>query len=618
MLLEKLQRKKKGGRTTPTVAAGGRTTPAATFTVQPTNIVGSNAGFINYGQPSNLGGPSSNVTAATGSFVPYEKVNPYLSNLYQKKVSTETGSTTSSTKTSAITAGEALSYFKGAGLFDQPSKRQQKSNATIKDSKKKSRKKNPATPAALTAHQGWTVLKEDQFEGVTFNYQSEFLDDVLTGRTIHYIHHFRQRFTDKLIVNLLEPTPVNVFNLLTSGAIECILEYTNESMNLNGHTPVSPLEFKRFIGTLLLSSTFTLSMDQSFSLMETLTGGCNIKVDRFRQILNNLKGYECSTRPNVRSTNQWDDQRNLLHNLHPLEGKMFERSMHFFFDRENGCYVYDDELLASKATDVELRMLSDRKAGGEGPTIDCLCDAFLQVVLGMRLRTTADTQQGNLEKLMDRFPVIEPNTTSLSGPILVMDRGFGKLKLVKALAKKNFKILTIAATAGSEHPLVPSRSLEVFLQKLKRRNKVKKYDTSDDDSEEEEPVVGLVDEFKWKMEQWTIPDDKNVLLGPEQKVAQYMDDNSLVAVAIRDIFDKKVAQKIIRFFMYGFPDEYLAMVNNWLVIPKVGLRPSLNTLFMSANPDDTTKLVEDIYIYIYIYKPILRHLFSPFYLVIKY
>ena len=96
------------------------------------------------------------------------------------------------------------------------------------------------------------------------------------------------------------------------------------------------------------------------------------------------------------------------------------------------------------------------------------------------------------------------------------------------------------------------------------------------------------------MEQWTIPDDDNILLGPEQKVAQYVEDNSLIAIAIRDIFDKKVAQKVIRFFMYGFPEEYLTMVNNWLVIPKVGLQSSLNKLFMSATPDDTTKLVEEI------------------------
>jgi hypothetical protein len=95
---------------------------------------------------------------------------------------------------------------------------------------------------------------------------------------------------------------------------------------------------------------------------------------------------------------------------------MFERSIHYFFDRDYGCYVFDDELLASKAVDVELRTLSDRKAGGEGPTVDCLCDAFLQVVLGMRLRTTADTQQGNLEKLMDRFPQVGPKFKFKLGP----------------------------------------------------------------------------------------------------------------------------------------------------------------------------------------------------------
>jgi hypothetical protein len=64
---------------------------------------------------------------------------------------------------------------------------------------------------------------------------------------------------------------------------------------------------------------------------------------------------------------------------------MFERSINYFFDCEHGCYIYDDELIASKANDVELRTLSDHKAGGEEPTVDCLCDAFLQVVLGMRL-----------------------------------------------------------------------------------------------------------------------------------------------------------------------------------------------------------------------------------------
>ncbi len=102
----------------------------------------------------------------------------------------------------------------------------------------------PATPAALNAHRGWTVLNDNQFDGISFNYQSVFIDEILTDIAINYVQHFRHCFTDKLLVNLLEPTSVNVFNLLTSSAIECVLEYTNESMNINGHTPVSPLEFR--------------------------------------------------------------------------------------------------------------------------------------------------------------------------------------------------------------------------------------------------------------------------------------------------------------------------------------------------------------------------------------
>jgi len=44
------------------------------------------------------------------------------------------------------------------------------------------------------------------------------------------------------------------------------------------------------------------------------------------------------------------------------------------------------------------------------------------------------------------------------------------------------------------------------------------------------------------------------LLGPEVRVARSVDDNLFHAVAIRDIFDKKVQQKILHFFIYGFPN----------------------------------------------------------------
>jgi hypothetical protein len=37
-------------------------------------------------------------------------------------------------------------------------------------------------------------------------------------------------------------------------------------------------------------------------------------------------------------------------------------------------------------------------------------------------------------------------------------------------------------------------------------------------------------------------DDSNVLIGAEQKVTISVEDNNLMAIAMRDIFDKKVVQ----------------------------------------------------------------------------
>ncbi len=81
---------------------------------------------------------------------------------------------------------------------------------------------------------------------------------------------------------------------------------------------------------------------------------------------------------------------------------------------------------------------------------------------------------------MDHFPLIEPNQQSIFGPILVMDRGFGKLRLVKAFCLKNYKILCIAATAGSEHPIVPSSALAAYVEKLKLPRETKTDEFSEE------------------------------------------------------------------------------------------------------------------------------------------
>ncbi len=161
--------------------------------------------------------------------------------------------------------------------------------------------------------------------------------------------------------------------------LDHLMQLTSESVNSAGLAPLGAHEFRRFIGTLFLSSSFNLCVEDMFSVMDTLTGGEAMNLPRFKEILRHLRGTDPLFRDG--STGQWNDQRNLLGQMHPLEKMVFERSLHYFFDPDYSSLAYDDEMLGSKASDVEVRSLSDRKAAGEGSIIDCICDTYFEEAL---------------------------------------------------------------------------------------------------------------------------------------------------------------------------------------------------------------------------------------------
>jgi hypothetical protein len=173
----------------------------------------------------------------------------------------------------------------------------------------------------------------------------------------------------------MEGNEINLFHLLISSAFDSLLEYTNESLNEKRLIPLSsafdslleytneslnekrliPLsygEFRKFIGTLLLSSVFNTSAEQSWNLMGCLTANKHMCRECFVQVLSNLRGYDVTRRIISSSNSRWIDQRNTLGHLHLLEKKIFERSIKFFFDSTYSCIVLDDEMIGSKANDV--------------------------------------------------------------------------------------------------------------------------------------------------------------------------------------------------------------------------------------------------------------------------
>ena len=153
-----------------------------------------------------------------------------------------------------------------------------------------------------------------------------------------------------------------------------------------GLNKASTHEFCWFLGMLLLLSSFSLSTQQSWDLMEKITSNKVMSNERFNEIIKNLRGFEVNMRPGGGPSSKWCDQKNKLQFFHFLEEHIFERSQGIFFPRDRGgCYVLDNELVSSKAVDIEVKMLSSRKSGKEGRTVDVICDSFFQLIVGMRL-----------------------------------------------------------------------------------------------------------------------------------------------------------------------------------------------------------------------------------------
>ena len=169
--------------------------------------------------------------------------------------------------------------------------------------------------------------------------------------------------------------------------------------------------------------------------------------EHFVQVLNLSGGYSVQHRMIEDARSSWTDQKNWLDHMHNLEKKMFEKSVEFFFDNRYGGYVLDDELISSKASEIEHKVVSDRKSGGEGPTC-----AF--------------------------------------GPILACNHGYGKKTTVEMFVKWNFKVVAIANSIGSEHhPIVGTSAVKEYIQKIHQNQALQLNSAVDSDSDSNDGIL---------------------------------------------------------------------------------------------------------------------------------
>ncbi len=137
----------------------------------------------------------------------------------------------------------------------------------------------PKPPAPCCVQSNW-VRYQPEHADVQIDMQGSFLDDHLSARAFDYVQGVKNKFTSKLASNRLEATEIHVFTLLMGAALDHLMGLTGESLNTAGFAPLSANEFRRFIGTLFLSSSFNLCVEDMFSLMGGLTEGQSMSLPR--------------------------------------------------------------------------------------------------------------------------------------------------------------------------------------------------------------------------------------------------------------------------------------------------------------------------------------------------
>ncbi len=137
----------------------------------------------------------------------------------------------------------------------------------------------PNKPVALQVQRDWDIKSMDDF-ATSSHFGNQM--DVIDFFTMQLLPELCRQSTEKLALKLLlhsmEMNELNIFHLLISNALDSLLEYTNESLNKKKLLPLSYGEFRKIIGTLLLSSVFISSVDQSWKMMGSLMKDKNITI----------------------------------------------------------------------------------------------------------------------------------------------------------------------------------------------------------------------------------------------------------------------------------------------------------------------------------------------------
>ena len=254
--------------------------------------------------------------------------------------------------------------------------------------------------------------------------------------------------------------------LVSEEVFATLSTYASQVLVARGLRPVRSYEMRQFFATKLLQSRFNVSSDKAWeAFMEPLAtkhGFTLVDRERYDNILTSIRGYDVLTRTGDSGDHSWKQRKNLLRNLNELEKAIFKNSASLLFNTKNGILVVDDELVSSRASDVEAKAYTVRKAGKDGPISDAMAESMICLLLGMRLRVTGESQRDNVAELLKTAPAV---TYQCHHPKFATDRGYTNEALITEGGLERFDVTAICNAAARNpfsqliHSMIGSRNV---------------------------------------------------------------------------------------------------------------------------------------------------------------
>lgn len=411
------------------------------------------------------------------------------------------------------------------------------------------------TESLLASQNGWTNLTSNQQRFQIHN-ESNFNDAIFGEEFSQTLIDLAEGMEQFLSSRRRQVCDVNIFIALVQPAILHLVDCTQQQLVKAREHTVTEKEMWQFVATMIFRQSFNMPKEMAFDAMAALLPDIDLLTPKhYSTLMSSLRGYDVVGRTADEGTRIWFKQSNLLRKMEDIEKLLFSQSNKILLSRRMSgvVFVLDDELVASRANDVELKTLSNRKSGKEGPVADCLSCSLTNVMFGMRLRVKGEAQQTNITKLLQ-------STSARKGARLTFDRGYGKFPFVSKMAEEPYNVSTVAAPLGSRHPFIPQEEVESMVRRQQSNNV-----PQDRIRDMLEPVI------PWIL---TVADK-----GAEYFYAvKTLDGGKQVyAFAINEVFDKKCESKLLRFFVSGLAEQYFS---SWIAIEKTVGIPE-KTLFVT-------------------------------------